>query len=357
MAAAVREAPGSWVHTRKLTCYASCAAALALGACAAATQRSQPAALLQEPMGGLGDGHNDYAPYRGDDPWLAPWAGKGSYRLWARDYESRHGDGTRYSYLHGTHGLAPAEEEPTRLNRKNGWEQAEFFKWVKHQGGDAPEAFKQRGMDTMGSEYVHALKRLGINSFADLKGFNREYDMPSFMCGEDSDVISGHADCGKLEFFTKAAKAQPLWFADNKSHLSSDDIKDKMAGVREHVKNMLPTLSGGRPWDDPEMYCYSQFPEGPEYSQCMSEIKSASDPVSGEGKRGPSWKQMTRGLWQRHADGQPVCCRRSVPRRPALGAGMRGCTGACEPVCFVCLCGRVPRDLMQRLATGDGRGR
>ena len=314
-------------HTRRLACYA----ALALGACAAVTQRLQPAAsrqhraVLQERMGGLGDGHNDYAPYPASkDPWLASWAGKGSYRLWARDYESRHGDGTRYNSLSGTHGLAPAEEEPDRLNRKNGWEQAEFFKWVKHQGGSAPEAFQEHGMATMGSEYLHALKRLGINSFADLKDFNAEYDVPSFMCKkasegeegeeEETGVISGHADCGELESFARAAKSQPLWFADNKAHLSSDDIQKKISGVREHVKNMLPTLSGGRPWDDPAMYCYSQFPEDPEYSQCMSEVSAASDPVTGEGKRGPSWKEMTRGLWQHHADGQPVCSRRGSPR-------------------------------------------
>ena len=92
----------------------------------------------------------------------------------------------------GTHGLAAKSEEPDRLNRKNGWEQHEFFKWVRHQGGDAPTVFQQHGMKTMGSEYIHPLKRLSINSFADLKAFNPEYDIPSFMCGEDwedSDLI------------------------------------------------------------------------------------------------------------------------------------------------------------------------
>ena len=114
---------------------------------------------------------------------------------------------------------------------------------------------------------------------------------------------SGHSDCGKLKLLTDQAKAQPLWFADSKSHLSSTDIDQKMASVRSHVRNMLPTLSGERPWDDPVMYCYSQFPDGAEYSQCMSDIKSASDPVTGKGSRAPSWKQLTRGLWPRHADG------------------------------------------------------
>ena len=97
-----------------------------------------------------------------NDPWLA--AGKGSYRLWANDYASRHGDGTKYSFLTGTHGLAKAEEEPDRLNRKNGWEQKEFFKWVRNQGGDAPEGFQEQGSQKMGSEYIHSLKRLGLMS-------------------------------------------------------------------------------------------------------------------------------------------------------------------------------------------------
>ena len=114
---------------------------------------------------------------------------------------------------------------------------------------------------------------------------------------------SGHADCGKLKLFTEEAKAQPLWFADRKSHLTSDDITQKMASVHSHVKNMLPNLSGERPWDDAVMYCYSQFPDGPEFSQCMSDVKDASDPVTGGGSKAPSWKKLTRGLWQRHADG------------------------------------------------------
>ena len=318
-----------WRPTRKLACYA----ALALGACATVTSQAsataarQRSVLLQEPINGLGNGHNDYAPYPPkNDPWLAAWSGKGSYKLWAKDYESRHGDGTKYNSLHGTHGLAGASEKPNRLNRKNGWEQAEFFKWVNNQGGDAPAEFQRHGMKKMGSEYIHALKRLSINSFADLKGFNKEYDMPSFMCGEASDVISGHADCGKLEFFTKAAKAQPLWFADNKSHLTSDDIKEKMAGVRAHVKNMLPSLSGERPWDDPVMYCYSQFPEDPEYSQCMSEIKTATDPVTAVGTKPRPWKQMTKGLWKRHADGEPVCICFLWPRARCLLPVPSSCT-------------------------------
>ena len=306
--AAAGRSHGLWRMTSKMAAYA----ALALGACAAAThgtaaRQNSSAVLLQEPIGRGPSGHNDYAPYPPqNDPWLAPWAGKGLYKLWSSDYESRHGDGTLYNSLRGSHGLAPVEEEPNRLNRKNGWAQKEFFKWVSKQGGDAPPGFQAHGLDKMGSEYIHALKRLGINSFADLKGFNNVYDIPSHMCGENSDLISGHADCGKLELFTKAAKAQPLWFADNKSHLSSDDIVEKMASVKSHVKDMLPTLSGGRPWDDPVMYCYSQYPEDPEYSQCMSEIKHATDPVSGDGKQGPSWHSMTKGLWQKHADGQPV---------------------------------------------------
>ena len=97
------EAAPPFVHTRRLACYA----ALALGACAAATQRLQPAASRQHSALLQADGHNDYAPYPASkDPWLASWAGKGSYRLWARDYESRHGDGNRYNSLYGTHGLA-----------------------------------------------------------------------------------------------------------------------------------------------------------------------------------------------------------------------------------------------------------
>jgi hypothetical protein len=114
---------------------------------------------------------------------------------------------------------------------------------------------------------------------------------------------SGHADCGKLKLFTEEAKEPRLWFADSKSHLSSDDIDQRMASVRSHVKNMLPNLSGDRPWDDPVMYCYSQYPDGPEYSQCMSDIKSASDPVTGKGQEAPSWERLTKGLWQHHADG------------------------------------------------------
>ena len=71
--------------------------------------------------------------------------------------------------MRGTHGLAATSEEPDRLNRKNGWEQHEFFKWLRNQGGDAPMQFQERGMEKMGSEYIHPLKRLSINSFADLK--------------------------------------------------------------------------------------------------------------------------------------------------------------------------------------------
>lgn len=71
--------------------------------------------------------------------------------------------------MRGTHGLAARSEEPDRLNRKNGWEQREFFKWVSNQGGDAPRDFQKRGMEKMGGEYIHPLKRLSINSFADLK--------------------------------------------------------------------------------------------------------------------------------------------------------------------------------------------
>ena len=81
---------------------------------------------------------------------------------------------------------------------------------------------------------------------------------------------------------------------------------ERMAHVHEHVKNMLPTLSGNRPWDDPPMYCYSQFPDGPEYAQCMSDIGAATDPVDGSGQDGPSWKQLTKGLWTKHADGEPA---------------------------------------------------
>jgi hypothetical protein len=65
----------------------------------------------------------------------------------------------------------------------------------------------------------------GINSFADLMDFNNEYDMPQFPCEQNEDSISAHADCGKLELFTDEAKAQPLWFADSKGHLTDDDIK------------------------------------------------------------------------------------------------------------------------------------
>ena len=241
---------------------------------------------------GPGNGHNDYAPYAGRDPWLSSWAGKGSLALWAADDVAKHGDHTTYGTRFGTHGLAAKSEEPDRLNRKNGWEQKEFFKWVRSQGGG------------VGREYQHALQRLGVNSFSDLDAFNTDHDIPAFPCRGTPEIVSAHADCGRLREFVEETTKAPSF--RRKGRTTPGNVAHRMASVNTHVKNMLPTLSGNRPWDDPVFYCYSQFADDPEFSQCMHEIHAAADPLTNDPPKAPTWKTLTKGLWARHADGSPA---------------------------------------------------
>eukprot|EP00960_Hanusia_phi_P024433 719490-Hanusia_phi.AAC.9 len=242
-----------------------------------------------------------YNPAR--DPWLR--AGKGSYQLWADDFALKHGDGKQYGKGYGSHGMYTVDEEPNRLNKKNGWERAEFQHWVKHQGGPSSDFWEKKGFPTVGSQYTHALKRLGINSFDDLKDFNVEYDVPSYECGETG-LISSHKDCGMLKEMVTEAEGDTVpdfWYSSNRGNLTSEGIQQHMKSVSQEVENMLPTLSGRRPWDDRRFYCYSKFPSDPEFSQCMSDIDFATDPVTGDGKKDKPWSALTRGLWTRHADG------------------------------------------------------
>ena len=53
----------------------------------------------------------------------------------------------------------------------------------------------------------------------------------------------------------------------------------------------------------PHSLAARRYPSDPEFSQCMSEIDFATDPVTGDGKQERPWSELTRGLWKRHADG------------------------------------------------------
>ncbi|KAJ1489951.1 hypothetical protein T484DRAFT_1778517 [Baffinella frigidus] len=73
------------------------------------------------------------------DPWLKA-DGKGSYKFWSDDYNWKQGDGTAWSGPSQDEDEEKAldeEEEPEDLpdrdNQKNGWQQAEFSRWINKQ--------------------------------------------------------------------------------------------------------------------------------------------------------------------------------------------------------------------------------
>ncbi|EKX38058.1 hypothetical protein GUITHDRAFT_154800, partial [Guillardia theta CCMP2712] len=144
------------INIHKTTLLLLSAAGTALLCFLAWQHRSRnPSALFQEPLNGhlaaslnvepLKDSLPTYNPRH--DPWLR--AGKGSYQLWANEFALKHGDGKRYGKGYGSHGLYSVNDEPNRLNKRNGWERAEFRHWLTHQGGDSSDFWEKKGFPTV----------------------------------------------------------------------------------------------------------------------------------------------------------------------------------------------------------------
>lgn len=133
--------------------------------------RGDGVALLDAAKVGKGSSYYSYE----NDPWRAQDGG--SYKLWAQNYRSKHGDGKLYGTGYGDHGLASEEEEPSKENKKNGWQRVEFNKWLKKQGGAPDEFWLEHGFASKGAEFSLAMQRLGIKDQDDLNAFNPRADL------------------------------------------------------------------------------------------------------------------------------------------------------------------------------------
>lgn len=159
--------------------------------------RGDGVALLDAAKVGKGSSYYSYE----NDPWRAQDGG--SYKLWAQNYRSKHGDGKLYGTGYGDHGLASEEEEPSKENKKNGWQRVEFNKWLKKQGGAPDEFWLEHGFASKGAEFSLAMQRLGIKDQDDLNAFNPRADLfrspgCQFEHGATLYTSSGHAYCGWL---------------------------------------------------------------------------------------------------------------------------------------------------------------
>jgi hypothetical protein len=282
--------------------------------------------LQDDPLGGFVPRNMDQVSYAATlgqhpsmqhlgfyDPATDPWIKadrRNTYKFWSTDYDKKQGDGTAWSGPEADEAEEKAldEEEPDELpdrdNRKNGWQQAEFTRWIQKQGQPASDFWQGKGFEQVGGEYNHAFRRLGIKSFGDLAAFNPDTDVPGGPCaGENSYLVSGHSMCGQLGEIVNTTNATHLWFADDKVALTPDDIEGEMRRVKQRVRRFRHSLAGDRPFDDRIMFCYSMFPEDPEYSQCIEDIEDAKDPVTGKIRKGRGWAALTKGLWTRHANG------------------------------------------------------
>mmetsp|Transcript_57928 Transcript_57928/g.118544 ORF Transcript_57928/g.118544 Transcript_57928/m.118544 type:complete len:341 (-) Transcript_57928:65-1087(-) len=260
----------------------------------------RPAELVQEPVSVL-PGSDRYSYH--SDPWRQ--ADGGSYGLWAESYARKHGDGK----LHRS-SLASADAKPNKDNKGNGWQKAEFDKWLSKQG-DAPDEFwLEHGFPSTGSEYALAMQRLGIYSPDELAAFNPRQELfrsPGCSGRFEKGTSSGHAYCGWLETWVADSPKVDLTYPQEKGKLSPAEVKQRLDNVRKGVKNMVPSLSGKMVYDDAAFYCYSKYPEDPDFSACVHAIKANKDPVTNSRiDKGPSWHSLTKDLWERHADGEPT---------------------------------------------------
>lgn len=99
---------------------------------------------------------------RDGDPWAA--ADGGSYALWADDALHK-GEGVagQEPLAMPLHRVAAEQaalkgEEPDEKNQKNGWEEYQFDKWLRKQGGEPSKFWKVAGYENKGEEYVLAFR-------------------------------------------------------------------------------------------------------------------------------------------------------------------------------------------------------
>lgn len=84
-----------------------------------------------------------YSAKRYGDPWAR--ADGGSYKLWAD--ASKEPTGSTPLQMTAEQQQAYDEEEPDEKNQKNGWEEYQFDKWVRKQGGEPNKFWKDAGYE------------------------------------------------------------------------------------------------------------------------------------------------------------------------------------------------------------------
>jgi hypothetical protein len=84
-----------------------------------------------------------YSAKRYGDPWAR--ADGGSYKLWAD--ASKEPTGSTPLQMTAEQQEAYDEEEPDEKNQKNGWEEYQFDKWVRKQGGEPNKFWKDAGYE------------------------------------------------------------------------------------------------------------------------------------------------------------------------------------------------------------------